>query len=94
MPILTTTATGQAAGLAPDSSSDAFTSIIKGKEDVEAIDVEEASKPENVFKRLKQEAKDIKIVGMYIEAAVDIGSTVLEIAQVSTTSIIKSFSYS
>lgn len=81
VPILTTTATGQAAGLAPDSSSDAFTSIIKGKEDVEAIDVEEASKPENVFKRLKQEAKDIKIVGMYIEAAVDIGSTVLEIAQ-------------
>lgn len=88
MPILSATATGQAAGLAPDSASDAFTSIIKGKDDAEAIHVEEASKPKNVFKRLKLEAKDIKIVGTYIEAAVEIGSTVLEIAQVSTTNII------
>ncbi|KAG8912086.1 hypothetical protein FRC00_005307, partial [Tulasnella sp. 408] len=87
-PILPATATRRTTRLAPDSASEALTNIIKVEENADATLVEGASKPENLFKSLKLEAKDIDVVGSYIQATAEVGSTLLEIAQARTMNII------
>ncbi|KAG8923337.1 hypothetical protein FRC01_012881 [Tulasnella sp. 417] len=64
----------------PDSAPEALPSSTGVKDYADCISLE-GDRLQKVFRRLKLEAKDSMLAGRYIEAAVHIGSTLVEIAQ-------------